>query len=209
MRAIPLIPTLFVALAVAAMIALGVWQLERREEKRAALARYSANLAKPMIAFAGETADGALRFRRARARCEAVIGWEREGGRSADAAQGWRQIALCRTPAPALLRIEMGVARAPGLRPHWAGGDVTGILTQAPDHRPLIATLIDPVPRPLMLVAERPAPGLMASARPALSSVPNNHLAYAVQWFLFAAVAVVIYALALRRRYSGATSGAG
>jgi surfeit locus 1 family protein len=30
--------------------------------------------------------------------------------------------------------------------------------------------------------------------------VPNNHLAYAVQWFLFAGVAAVIYALALRRR---------
>jgi surfeit locus 1 family protein len=30
--------------------------------------------------------------------------------------------------------------------------------------------------------------------------VPNNHLAYAVQWFLFAAVASVIYVLALRWR---------
>jgi surfeit locus 1 family protein len=30
--------------------------------------------------------------------------------------------------------------------------------------------------------------------------VPNNHLSYAVQWFLFAAIASVIYVLAVRRR---------
>ena len=30
--------------------------------------------------------------------------------------------------------------------------------------------------------------------------MPNNHLAYAVQWFLFALTALVIYAIALRKR---------
>ena len=30
--------------------------------------------------------------------------------------------------------------------------------------------------------------------------VPNNHLAYGVQWFLFAAVAAIIYAVAVLRR---------
>ncbi|HNJ47416.1 MAG TPA: SURF1 family protein, partial [Novosphingobium sp.] len=30
--------------------------------------------------------------------------------------------------------------------------------------------------------------------------IPNNHLSYAVQWFLFAATALVIYGLALRKR---------
>ncbi len=30
--------------------------------------------------------------------------------------------------------------------------------------------------------------------------MPNNHLSYAVQWFSFAATALIIYALALRRR---------
>ncbi len=51
-----------------------------------------------------------------------------------------------------------------------------------------------------MLVADTPAPGLLPTAEPDLSSVPNNHLAYAVQWFLFAGVAGVIYVLALRLR---------
>jgi len=33
-----------------------------------------------------------------------------------------------------------------------------------------------------------------------VGDIPNNHLAYAVQWFLFAGIAGVIYALALKRR---------
>jgi cytochrome oxidase assembly protein ShyY1 len=44
------------------------------------------------------------------------------------------------------------------------------------------------------------APGLSPSRAPDPSSVPDNHLAYAVQWFAFAAMAIVIYAFALRRR---------
>jgi cytochrome oxidase assembly protein ShyY1 len=53
-----------------------------------------------------------------------------------------------------------------------------------------------------MLVSNTPAPGLEASAPPSPDEVPNNHLAYAVQWFLFAGVAALIYGLALRRRAS-------
>ena len=49
-------------------------------------------------------------------------------------------------------------------------------------------------------MTDTPAAGLEANPAPDLSSVPNNHLAYAVQWFIFAALAGIIYALALRRR---------
>jgi surfeit locus 1 family protein len=41
----------------------------------------------------------------------------------------------------------------------------------------------------------------MASAPPSPDNIPNNHLSYAVQWFLFAGIAGVIYALALRQRW--------
>ena len=43
--------------------------------------------------------------------------------------------------------------------------------------------------------------GLTANGRPTPDSVPNNHLAYAWQWFMFAGVATIIYALALRGRW--------
>jgi surfeit locus 1 family protein len=50
------------------------------------------------------------------------------------------------------------------------------------------------------LVADPPLAGLEANAKPDPSNIPNNHLAYAVQWFFFALTALVIYALALRKR---------
>ena len=55
----------------------------------------------------------------------------------------------------------------------------------------------------LLLVSDRPAPGLQASALPSFDDIPNNHRAYAIQWFFFAAVAALIYFLALRRRPAG------
>jgi len=41
---------------------------------------------------------------------------------------------------------------------------------------------------------------LMANASPDPRDIPNNHWSYAIQWFAFAATALIIYALALRRR---------
>jgi surfeit locus 1 family protein len=54
-----------------------------------------------------------------------------------------------------------------------------------------------------MIVSDTGLAGLKPSPRPDPAEVPNNHLAYAVQWFLFAAVAVIIYPLALRYRDKG------
>ena len=39
------------------------------------------------------------------------------------------------------------------------------------------------------------------SKPPSPDSIPNNHLSYAVQWFLFAGIAALIYALALRKKW--------
>jgi surfeit locus 1 family protein len=50
------------------------------------------------------------------------------------------------------------------------------------------------------VVADPPLGGLVANAQPDPRSLPNNHLSYAVQWFLFAITALVIYGLALWRR---------
>jgi surfeit locus 1 family protein len=52
----------------------------------------------------------------------------------------------------------------------------------------------------MRLVAASAPPGLQPSALPTIESIPNNHRLYAVQWFLFALIAVVIYVLAVRKR---------
>jgi surfeit locus 1 family protein len=85
-------------------------------------------------------------------------------------------------------------------KPRWSGGAVSGYISHAPDGRSLIGSLFDHSPQRLLLVADAPPLGLAANGKPDLSSVPNNHLSYAVQWFFFAAIAAVIYVLALRRR---------
>ena len=54
---------------------------------------------------------------------------------------------------------------------------------------------------PIILTAAQPlAPLTTASAPPSVDEIPDNHLAYAGQWFFFAGLAALIYILALRRR---------
>lgn len=200
---VPVLPTIVVAIACAVMIALGFWQLDRRAEKAGQLALFAANMQKNAVAFQpkGPVAD-ALLFRTSSAMCVKVIGWRTEAGRSVKGGSGYRWIAECSTGAegPGLLA-DMGVTRDPKLKPGWTGGPVNGRITTEPSHQSLFAKLggQKEVLRP-MLVSDTPAPGLEASAPPSPDEVPNNHLAYAVQWFLFAGVAALIYVLALRRR---------
>ena len=200
MRRVPPVATLVVALAVAAMIALGVWQLQRRHEKLALIAELAGRPALPPVALPAHP-DDRLLFRRATATCRQVVRWRREAGRAADGSSGWRAIAECRTDAngPALA-MQMGVGADALRAPAWSGGTVAGYLSHAPQHRAVIAGLFDHTPPPMMLVADRPLPGLKPNPAATLVDVPNNHLAYAVQWFLFAAIAAIIYAAALWRR---------
>lgn len=204
MKRLPLLPTLLVAIACATMIALGVWQLGRKAEKEALIARYAANRTlSSEIAFPelGPVPDSAL-FRRSRAICLEVVGWRVTGGRSVKGKGGFRYIAECRTGSegPGLL-VDMGVGSDPAAKPGWGGGVVGGVIGLEPDTSSVVDHMLRRASPPrAMLVADQAAPGLVASEPPSPDDVPNNHLAYAVQWFLFAAIAALIYALALRRR---------
>lgn len=203
MKRLPLVPTLIVGLAVAAMIALGIWQLDRARAKAGLLAQLSANQSLPPIAFPRFAQGDSLLFRRASAFCLEVTDWRTRAGRDAAGQSGWRVIARCRTGAEGPgFTVQMGIAPGPDARPAWRGGKVSGFISHAPTDAPVIARMFGAGAPELMLVASMPAPGLRANAPADLSAVPNNHLAYAVQWFIFAAIAVVIYLVALRRRRS-------
>ena len=203
MKRVPIFATLLVGLSVAAMIALGIWQLQRRGEKEALIARYTANHNLPPMAYPerAPVADDAM-FRKARVTCLRVAGWRVTGGATPTGQGGYRHIAECATGAegPGAL-IDMGVAANPAYKPDWRGGTVDGLITTEPNQASLIGKALGNAPplRP-MLVADVPAKGLAASAPPSTEGVSNNHLAYAVQWFLFAGIALVIYVIALRRR---------
>ncbi len=53
----------------------------------------------------------------------------------------------------------------------------------------------------MRLVAAKRAAGLETVAPPSLDSISNNHRSYAIQWFMFAGIAALIYGLALRLRW--------
>lgn len=208
----PILPTLLVAAAVATMVALGVWQINRAAEKDALLALFDRNAAMTAtvaLPQSGPIPPEAL-FRRSSGNCLEVIGWRQLGGRTADGTTGYRHIAECKTGAegPGFVA-DMGLAEDPQYVSAWRGGEVEGVITEEPVEGGLWATLTGtrPVPRP-MLVASSPPAGLLASTPPDPSSVPNNHIAYAVQWLLFALAAAVIYVLALRQRWKKASTGA-
>lgn len=201
-RRLPLIPTLCVAIAIMVMIGLGVWQWQRSGEKEAMIAILRANPAKPSTSFpAIGPVPADILFRRSSTHCLRVVGWRDEAGRAADGSMGFRYIAECTTGAegPGVL-VNLGVGGKPGLKPDWTGGQVEGWIAEEPDHRSLLSRLFEkPLPLRPMLIASTPVAGLKAAAPPKVEDVPNNHIAYAVQWFLFAGIAALIYGLAIRK----------
>lgn len=202
-RRIPIFPTVLVCVAIAVMIALGVWQLQRRGEKEAALALAASNPTRPAVAFPRmPPVPPELLFRPSSVHCLRVAGWQVEAGRAADGSMGYRHIAQCTTGAegPGAL-VAIGVGQKPDDKPAWTGGQVEGWISEEPDHRSLLSRIGGKaMPLRPMLIARAAPAGLKPMAPPRVADVPNNHLAYAVQWFLFAAIAAIIYPLALRRR---------
>lgn len=203
MKRIPILATLVVGAAIAAMIWLGLWQLRRADEKRQLLDRYASASALPPMAYPAVPHGDDDLFRHAEGFCLDPVSPQIEGGLSAKGETGWRHIVWCRTGAegPGMV-VDIGWSKDFAIKPDWRGGPVRGVISREPDHRSLIARALGKGQAPgLMLVAAAPlAPGLEASAPPSLKEVPNNHFAYAIQWFAFAAIAAVIYLLALRRR---------
>ncbi|WP_430442884.1 SURF1 family cytochrome oxidase biogenesis protein [Sphingorhabdus contaminans] len=189
----PVIPTILVSAAVATMIGLGIWQLQRKEQKEQLLARYeaAANL-QPVTWPSVPDKDALPLFRKSTLMCIKVLRIETVSGSNREGKAGFAHLASCST----------GGAEGPGAKvaigwserpqsPKWAGGAVNGII--APDNQQLIK-----------LVVTDQVEGLQQLSLPSPQQIPNNHLLYAIQWFIFAAAAAIIYILALRKRMQSA-----
>lgn len=188
-RKIPILPTLLVLLAAAAMVALGVWQLQRAGWKKNLIAQFESNTRKPPVAWPSMGGgEEALLYRRANGFCLQVVGWRAIAGRSLANDPGWSHIASCRTgglEGPGM-QVDIGWSTS-SKDPAWRGGPVSGLIVPDSKHK-------------IRLIADKAAPGLKPSMAPTPETTPNNHVAYAFQWFAFALTALVIYGLALRRR---------
>lgn len=189
----PVIPTILVSAAVATMIGLGIWQLQRKEQKEQLLARYEAAANLPPVTWPSVPDKDALPlFRKSTLMCIKVLRIETVSGSNREGKAGFAHLASCST----------GGAEGPGAKvaigwserpqsPKWAGGAVRGII--APDNQQLIK-----------LVVTDQVEGLQQLSLPSPQQIPNNHLLYAIQWFIFAAAAAIIYILALRKRMQSA-----
>jgi surfeit locus 1 family protein len=190
-RRVPIVPTLVVLAAIAAMIALGVWQLRRAEWKADLIARYteaqsmSANVPWPKDQAGLEDAL----FRWSQFTCAHVLGIRTTAATSASGDSGVAQVARCEVEGGGEAEVALGWSR-PTQQIAWNGGRVNGIVGPGGSFGG-------------MLHASPPAPGLDPLAPPDPQDLPNNHLAYAGQWFFFALTAAVIYVLALRKRWRG------
>ncbi|WP_326913310.1 SURF1 family protein [Sphingopyxis chilensis] len=199
----PLIPTLLVLAAVAVMIALGVWQLQRKSEKEALIALYQRNMAMSSLVAYPELppVEDSFLYRKSSIVCLEPVRWDPRSGTDRKGKSGIRMIADCRTGAEGpgvLVDVGIGDDFAP---PKWGGGTVQGTIVPGPEQPTVMARAMGKaVPARAMLVADAPVANLRPSGVPSADDTPNNHLAYAVQWFLFAAAALVIYILAVRRR---------
>ena len=189
MRKVPVLPTLLVAAAVATMVALGFWQLGRKGEKEALIARYESAIALSSEAQwpTGEAAVERALYRVTTLECARVLAMRATSGRNASGAPGLAHTASCALAGGGEADIALGWSTDPAPIA-WSGGRVTGTIAPGP-----------------RLVATNPPPGLERLAHPDPRDLPNNHLAYAGQWFLFALTALVIYVLALRRRWRSAS----
>jgi surfeit locus 1 family protein len=191
LRRLPVIPTLVVLAAVAVMIRLGFWQIDRMHEKEAMLARYeaarsfSSDVPYPRNA---EERERAL-FRHSSLTCTGAVASVPKAGRNDRGESGWAHVAPCSRADGGKAEVVLGWSRNPA-PVRWEGGEVFGFVAPggALGSR---------------LVVHPPQTGLAANAVPDPRDIPNNHWSYAVQWFLFAGIALVIYALAVRGRLRG------
>ena len=98
---VPIIPTILVAFAVAAMIALGVWQIERAGWKQRLLATYTAAESQPPVAWPAvwPKAGQLPLFRHSTGNCLRPVASRSVAGENLDGEPGFVLIVDCATGA--------------------------------------------------------------------------------------------------------------
>lgn len=192
MKKVPVFATALVIAAAAVMVALGLWQMQRAQWKHDLIARYQAAMSEPDAVGlpTNQTEQEERLFRKVEFSCDRVISRSSIAGRNASGQAGWAQVAACGT-AEGEFEVALGWSVDPAARGDWQGGMVSGLLGSAGEG--------------VRVVAAPPLGGLQQLVQPDPRDLPNNHMAYAVQWFFFAMTALVIYVLALRGRLRAGT----
>ncbi len=197
-RGFPVLPTLMVALAVPTMIGFGVWQLQRLQWKTEMLERMASNSDLPVAEIDLNATPETMLFRRVRANVQCISGPQERAGRNRDGQSGYSVIfPMCNVANPEertglMMAVNAGWMTRPGGSADAAPpkGLLTGVV---------VPSGVGSGMQGYGLVLDTAEPPLVPSAPPGLDTISNNHLSYAIQWFSFATILVVIYGLWLRR----------
>lgn len=191
-RGLPLGLTLAVLAVLPILIGLGVWQLRRADWKEALLAQLEANRSRPLVDLP-VSLDPSLGFRRVHVRCDSVRAWgSPTAGRTVEGVVGYRQVAWCRQGAGEPVLVNLGISADPAVRAELPPRpSFTGPLVPRDGGGP-------DDPDFILVAEEAPAP-LRPAAPPTVEDIPNNHLAYAGQWFFFALALLGIYGFYVRQ----------
>jgi surfeit locus 1 family protein len=196
-KRLPLVPTILVAMVVAACIAAGVWNLQRAKLHQAELKSYEAASSLPAIAFptAPLSNEHLPIYRFATGNCLRVVNRRTTVGENRAGEPGFGIILDCATGAEGPgMSVQVGWSKNPNAGTNWKGGLVSGEIVRDNKTR-------------MRLMAATPAPGLEANGpvKATVSVSPQQNRGYALQFFSFAAIALVIYGLALRKRLREST----
>jgi cytochrome oxidase assembly protein ShyY1 len=199
---IPIIPTIITAIGVLILCALGRWQLERREWKRDLIARLETAATLPPVTPAEFRAAMAgtlsVQYRRAEISCHAgeKRPYDLRPGSSAGGTSGFFVLVSCRPNdlPPDIVAVAGWTRRADAKSMALTlDHELAGVVIENPYGREAGRPRFMLIPDTAIAPLERPR-------QPEPTDLPDNHLAYAGQWFGLAVALAFIYGLWLRRR---------
>jgi surfeit locus 1 family protein len=195
-RRVPIVATIVVIAAAAFMVYLGVWQLQRAKWKEGLIAQYAKAEQLPPIVYPTVPlrTDQLPLFRHATGVCLRVVGRRAQAGENRAGESGYVHILDCSTGAEGPgMSVEVGWSKNPNARVAWTGGLASGIIV--PDRRSRIRLVAASAPVGL-------DPSKLPDVETASPITPSGHRGYAATWFSLAAIALIIYALAVRKRWN-------
>jgi surfeit locus 1 family protein len=191
-------------LAAAVCVRLGIWQLDRLAQRKAANAALAARLALPVLEVRGGISGDSARLRRVTATGRYDFAAERSWpGRSFEGTPGVALITPLRLADGSAVLVDRGWVPSPDAfhvdHAAYRESDsvtVTGIARLLPRGRGDVASAGF-----LPFVIEQQAPDTRGLPRrwPAPAFDNGPHLSYAIQWFSFALIALVGTAVRIRR----------
>jgi surfeit locus 1 family protein len=163
-----------------------------------------------------------VQFRKIDSGCspEVVDGAIKISGQNLSGESGWRTIVQCASWNKSVL-IDIGWAKdfqqprnLSAAISHLKGWYKSDIIMDDPQALPIAGTVInspaaikaakqlwpDKIFQPLLIIAQPQGGELQQSKVPGPKDIPNNHFAYAMQWFIFAGVLAVIFTIWQRQQ---------